>query len=229
MNVHDIAARLPSIDVVRDRCRALAVLELIQGSDYPYYTYAAGDDGDIAQMSNGGGDEYSIVFAATGVFLRMFDHESEMSPYAQDDQELWPGLLDGLPPEFEAYATDPDFCDLGTLSATAVLWRRTTDDRWHAGTDIAFPPPRGPYDISPDGTDRLAILCDGDLAGTYTDFARDYYEKPVDGAAVEHIAAMRPLTETVVSALNPAAGFAEIRATAAAIGYPTVTSRDGNS
>jgi hypothetical protein len=31
------------------------------------------------------------------VFIRVFDHESAMTPYANDDHALWPGLLDGLP------------------------------------------------------------------------------------------------------------------------------------
>ncbi|GAA0961408.1 hypothetical protein [Virgisporangium aurantiacum] len=202
MNVYDIADRLPPIDVLRDRCRALAVLERIQDSGYPYYAYVAWGDDEAALMSNGSGDEYSIVFTDAGVFIRVFDHESGMTPYADDDHALWPGLLDGLPPEFRAHVTEPAFCDEGSLNATAVLWRRTGDDGWHAGAGITFPPSRGPYDTSPDGADRLAILGD-DIVDRYVDFARDYYEIEVDRAAVAHVVAMRPLTDAVVRALNP--------------------------
>ncbi|GAA4945779.1 hypothetical protein [Actinoplanes utahensis] len=208
MNVYDLAERLPSIDELRNRCRALATLEFIQGSDYPYYTWYD----EVAAMDNGGGDEYSIVFSDAGAFIRVFDHESAMSPYAADDHELWPGLLDGLPPEFLPFTTDPAFCDHGVLSATAVLWRRTTDDRWHAGTGISFPPPRSVHDFSPDGASLLAILCDDDLAGSYTDFAGDYHEVTIDRAAVAHVVAMHPLTAAVAHALNPDADLAELRA-----------------
>ncbi|XVV17179.1 hypothetical protein ACQP2X_23220 [Actinoplanes sp. CA-131856] len=219
MNVYDIAGRLPSIPVLRDRCRALAVLELIQGTGYEYYSYAAWGDDEAALMSNGSGDEYTIVFSEAGVFIRLFDHESAMSPYASDDMTLWPGLLDGLPPEFAGHVTEPAFRDGDDLIATAMLWRRTTDDHWHAGIGITFPPSLGPYDISPDGTDRLSILCD-DIVDAYVDFASDYYETGIDRDAVAHIAALRPLTDGVVRALNPKSSLAAVRTEVAATGYP---------
>jgi hypothetical protein len=219
VNVYDIADRLPPIEVLRDRCRALAVLELIQGSDHAYYTYAAWGDGEAALMSNGSGDEYSVVFTDAGVFVRVFDHESGMTPYANDDHALWPGLLDGLPPEFRSHVTEPAYCDEGNLNATAVLWRRTGDDRWHAGEGITFPPSVGPYDVSPDGTDRLAILCD-DIVDRYVDFAGDHYGIEVHRAAVAHVVAMRPLTDAVVRALNPDSNLTEVHDAVAGIGYP---------
>jgi hypothetical protein len=219
VNVYDIVDRLPSIEVLRDRCRAIAVLEIIQGSDYAYYTYAAWGDDEAALMSNGSGDEYSIVFTDSGVFIRVFDHESEMTPYANDDHALWPGLLDGLPPQFRPHVSEPAFCDEGHLNATAVLWRRISDSRWYAGTGIAFPPSRGPYDTSPDGADRLNILCD-DVVDRYVDFAGDYYEIEVDRAAVAHVVAMRPLTDAVVRALNPDTTLADVDSAVSRIGYP---------
>ncbi len=220
MNVYDIAGRLPSIPVLRDRCRALAVLELIQGTGYEYYSYTAWDDDEAALMNNGSGDEYTIVFGEAGVFILLFDHESAMSPYAaDDDMALWPGLLDGLPPEFAGHITEPAFCDGDDLIATAVLWRRATDDRWHAGAGITFPPSRGPYDISPDGTDRLGILC-ADIVDDYVDFAGDYYGTAIDRDAVAHIAALRPLTDDVVRTLNPKSSLATVHTEVAATGYP---------
>ncbi|MFD1086308.1 hypothetical protein ACFQ3M_32580, partial [Micromonospora andamanensis] len=63
MTVYDIAAKLPSIDVLRDRCKALAVLECIVNGGEPYYAYtrAWGDD-EAALMNNGSGDEWAVVF-----------------------------------------------------------------------------------------------------------------------------------------------------------------------
>lgn len=219
MNVYDVIDRLPSIEVLRDRCRALAVLELIQGSDYAYYTYGEWGDDEAALMSNGSGDEYSVVFSDVGVFIRVFDHESEMTPYANDDHALWPGLLNGLPPQFLPYVSEPAFCDEGMLNATAALWRRIDDDRWYAGSGIRFPPARGPYDTSPDGADRLAVLTD-DIVNRYVDFARDYYEIEVDRSAAAHVVAMRPLTDAVVQALNPDANLSDIDDAVTGIGYP---------
>ncbi|MGW3888121.1 hypothetical protein ACWD69_05485 [Micromonospora chokoriensis] len=40
MNAHDVAAKLPDIELLRQRCKALAVLErVIDGGD-PYYDAA---------------------------------------------------------------------------------------------------------------------------------------------------------------------------------------------
>ncbi|MER7008565.1 hypothetical protein ABT297_36710 [Dactylosporangium sp. NPDC000555] len=145
MTVYDVAAKLPPIDVLRDRCKALAVLERIIDSIEPYYAYTKhwGDD-EAALMSNGSGDQWAIVFTAEGAFIRVFNHESAMTPYRDPDRELWSGLLDGIPPIFGPQVEEPAFGDgEGHFLATAVLWRRTGDDRWHAGESIVFPPPPG--------------------------------------------------------------------------------------
>lgn len=162
VTVHDIAANLPPTDVLRNRCRALAVLERIIDTGKPYYTYTdAWDNDSAALMSNGSGDEYAIVFTAAGAFIRVFGHESAMSPYRNPDHELWPGFLDGLPDVMRSQVEEPAFSDgHGHFLATAVLWRLTSDDRWHAGDGITFPPPPGPYSTDIDGSGRLDILLD---------------------------------------------------------------------
>jgi hypothetical protein len=105
------------------------------------------------------------------------------------------------------------------LNATAVLWRSVDDDRWNAGTGITFPPSLGPYDTSPDGADRLTILCD-DIVDRYVEFAGDYYEIEVDRAAVAHVVAMRPLTDAVVRVLNPDIDLTDVDDAVARIGCP---------
>ena len=171
-------------------------------------------------MSNGGGDEWSIVFGCDGAFIRVFDHESAMSPYRDPDRELWPGLLNGAPAEFRPQFEERAFSDeQGHFLATAALWRLSADERWHAGEGIAFPPSRGPYDTDPDGTALLAILLD-DIVDRYIEFAGDYYEMDVDRATVEHIVGQLPLTDAVVQALNPGITVAELRDDLAAIGHP---------
>ncbi|MFD6752233.1 MULTISPECIES: hypothetical protein [Micromonospora] len=222
MTVYDVAARLPSVDLLRQRCRALAVLERIIDGGEPYYDYTVtwGDD-EAALMSNGSGDEWAIVFAADGVFIRVFHHESAMSPYRDPDLELWPGLLDGLPASLQPQLEEPAFGDeTGQFIATAVLWRLTGDDRWQAGEGIDFPPGTGSSDdFGPDGSGMLDILCD-DIVGRFVEFATDYYQIEVDGAAVDHIAAHRPLTDDMIRSLNPRSALTDLRDDIAATGYP---------
>lgn len=205
MNAYDIAARLPTIDLLRQRCKALAVLQRIieDGAAYYVYTSTWGTD-EAALMSNGGGDEWAVVFTPEGAFIRVFDHESTMSPYGDPDRELWPGLLDGIPVVFRPQLEEPAFCDeTGQFIATAVLWRLTGDNRWYASEGITFPPLRGPYDdTGPDGCCMLEILLD-DIVDRFVEFANDYHEIEVDRAAVEHVVAHRPLTDAVIQALNP--------------------------
>ncbi|HTJ36721.1 MAG TPA: hypothetical protein VL738_26155 [Dactylosporangium sp.] len=185
MTVYDIVAQLPDVDVLLRRCRALAVLERVVGGggDEPYYSFAD----DWALMRNGSGDEWDIVFGAAGVFIRVFDHESRMSPYRDEDEELWPGLLDGIPPSFRDAVEEPAFSDgEGHLLATAVIWREAGDDRWHAAEGIEFPAPRSERDTDPDGAGMLEILLD-DIVDRYVAFAEDYFETEVDRAVVERI------------------------------------------
>ncbi|MBT0773652.1 hypothetical protein KIH74_32205 [Kineosporia sp. J2-2] len=189
---HDIAALLPDVDGLRRRCRALAVLESILGSDFPRYSYTRSwGEGEAAFMDDGDGNEWTIVFTADGAFIRVFDHESPMSPYRDEDRELWPGLTDGLPEVFASQLDDPDFV------ATAILWRRPGDETWQTGANIEFPPGPGP-----DGSGMLLILTD-DLAARYAAWATDHYGIAVSAAAVQHVVEGRPLSDAVMRGLNP--------------------------
>jgi hypothetical protein len=222
VTVYELCTKLPAIDVLRSRCQALAVLERIIDRGEPSYVYTTtwGDD-EAALMSNGSGDEWAIVFSSDGAFIRVFDHESAMSPYRDSDRELWPGLLDGMPGVFGNQIEEPAFSDEeGRFLATAVLWRLAGDKHWHAGEGIVLPLRRGPYDGDPDGTAMLEILLD-DIVDQYVEFADDYYEMETNRASVEHIVRHRPLTDAVVQALNPGITVADLRDDLAVIGYPT--------
>jgi hypothetical protein len=222
VTVYEIATKLPTIQVLRSRCRALAVLERIIDRGEPSYAYTTTWGGDeAALMSNGSGDEWAIVFSNDGAFIRVFDHESAMSPYRDSDRELWPGLLDGIPASFRPQIEEPAFSDEdGQFLATAVLWRQTGDERWHAGEGIVFPLSGGPYDTDPDGSGMLDILLD-DIVDRYVEFAGDYYAMEANRASIEHIVGHHPLTDKVVQALHPGITVAELRDDLAAIGYPT--------
>jgi hypothetical protein len=232
VTVHDVARRLPGIAALRARCRALAMLDAVLSPEWQYRWYsfdahwAPGEE--MASMRNGSGDAYSIVFGSAGVFIRGFDHESPMSPYALTPPRPWPGVIDDVPDVFAECVSEPAFSlpELGVLAATACLWRQVDDDRWHAGT-IDFPrreragdPTAGSAGPDADGADWLFALLVEESPDAYRRFAEDYYEVEVDGHAVAQVYALRPLDDDVVTALNPDTSLGDLADDIAEIGYP---------
>ncbi|MDT7842306.1 hypothetical protein [Streptomyces justiciae] len=219
MSVHALISRLPAISVLRDRSRALAVLDAVLSPDWEdrYFSYAArwSPTEEMASMRDGSGNEYAIVFSPAGAYARGFDHESPMSPYAQEDHEPWPGLFDGLPEAFRPYVTEPAFTDEnGTPLATVCFWRETADTAWRAGAVEAG----GEDDGSAEWL--FEVLLDGRPEG-YREFAEEYYETDVDLDAVRHVWSLHPLTQPVVSRLNPPLTLGDLAKDLSLIGYPT--------
>ncbi|WP_328615574.1 hypothetical protein OHS18_01255 [Amycolatopsis sp. NBC_00355] len=218
MTVYDLARRLPAVPDLRALCRALAALDVVLSPDsqdrYHLYDTAWAPGAELASKRDGAGNEYSVVFTAAGAYVRGFDHESPMSPYATDDDEPWPGVLDAVPGVFREWVAEPAFSDeFGTPYVTVCLWREHGDTAWRHG-DITFP------DRGDDGAGWLfALLTDG-TAEAFREWARDYYERPIDLDAVRHFYAGRPLTADVVTALNPATTLAAVAEHVAATGYP---------
>lgn len=218
MSVHEVTRALPAIDVVRDRCRALAVLDAVMSRDWEarYYSFSASwsEAEEVASMSDGSGNEYSIVFSAAGAYARGFDHESPMSPYRESPPEPWPGLFEGLPEVFRSCVDEPAFTDEdGTPLATVCFWRERGDAEWGSGV----PEPGAEDDGSAEWL--FDVLVDG-RPEAYKEFAEDYYEVDVDLDAVRHVYALRPLTQAVVSALNPDVALDDLDQELVQIGYP---------
>ncbi|MFI6515453.1 hypothetical protein ACIBF1_07845 [Spirillospora sp. NPDC050679] len=220
MTAHDVARLLPDVARLRDLCRSIAMLEAILSPEWEirYYSFngnwAPGEE--MASMRNGSGDEYSIVFMASGAYVRGFDHESAMSPYAQEDHEPWPGVLDSVPEVFQHCVNEPAFRDENDVPVvTACLWREPRDTSWQVG-EIDYPPNRP----DPDGSTRLFGLLTDPTPEAFTRFAEDYYEVPVDLETVRAVYELRPLTQQMISPLNPEVLMASLAEDLAEIGYP---------
>lgn len=220
VSVFEVVRRLPDLPRVRELSQAIAMLDAILSPEWSsrYFSFDAewGPGEAMASMRNGSGEEYSIVFTGAGACARGFDHESPMSPYRASPLRSWPGLLDGVPEVFRPVVEEPSFCeDGGTLLATAVFWRGTADPAWSCG-DLELPAAEG----DPDGADELfAFLTDG-RPEVYQEFAQEYLEMDIDLRAVNHVYGLRPLTRTVVSALNPELDLGDLEPDRKQIGYP---------
>ncbi|MBT2489198.1 hypothetical protein J7E96_11825 [Streptomyces sp. ISL-96] len=205
--VHEIAALLPEPAKLRAHLRALAILDATIGGDSQFCRYAfdtsRGPGEETALMENGSGDDFSVHFTPAGVLIRGFDHESEMSPYGTDDEQVWPGVIDEVPAALSSLLDEPACRDKGVdvPRVTACLWRATGNRAWRTGSAIAFPP--GSDD--PDGSGFLfRLLADRSAEAVQAQF-EDYYERPVPLDAVRHVLAGHPLTPAITAALNPAA------------------------
>jgi hypothetical protein len=162
-----------------------------------YYSFAADWNGSgwaLAQMRNGQGDDYLVAFTPEGAFIKGFAHESAMSPWTFHPPHPWPGVTGTVPTEFAACLHEPAFSMEDT---TFCIWRRNQDPAWHTGF-IAYP--ESPY---ADGAGELLHLLVDPRPAAYQAWAEDYYQHPVDLAAVARVYDLQPLTPRLVAALNP--------------------------
>jgi hypothetical protein len=214
MNVHDLVSALADPDVLRARCRALTMLDVVLDGFAPKHGYFPGwrEGVDLATMENGSGDLYGIVFDPAGVFLYGFDHECDATPWREWPRAHWPGLLEGLPAALAHYPADPELQFEGFFDATVCAWRETGATSWQCGP-VVFEPGES------DGASWLfGVLTDGSAEAVCSD-AEDYYERPVDRQAVDALLAGAPLNPRTVGALNPAAAFEAMAERARLLGY----------
>ena len=221
MTVFEVISKLPGIDAVRSRSQAMAMLDAILCPDWSYRFFSFdrrwSPNESLASMQDGSGNDYSIVFSAVGAYARSFDHESPMTPWRSEPLAPWPGLFEAVPTVFHSLVEEPAFCEAdGIPRATACFWRQPADDAWSAGP-VDFP--AGEHkDV--DGTGWMfEVLVDG-TAESYRKFAEEYYEVVPDITAVRHVYDLKPLTQEIVSALNPDVDLADLAEDAAQIGYP---------
>jgi hypothetical protein len=212
--------QLPEISVVRDRCRSMAMLDAILSPEWQYRFFSFNSRWlpaeEMASMRDGSGNEYSIVFSSAGAYARGFDHESPLSPYRVTPPALWPGLLAGVPEAFRAQVAEPAFSDNGTPRATVCFWREQADTAWRSGAVESRP-----AGVADDGGAEwlFGVLLDG-RPEAYQQFAEDYYEVAVDITAVRHVYASRPLTQHIVSLLNPEVDISALAEDLTEAGYP---------
>ncbi|MFD7448667.1 hypothetical protein [Kitasatospora sp. NPDC059827] len=221
MSVYEVTRQLPEISTVRDRSRAMAVLDAILSPDWGsrFYSFDSrwSPTEEMASMRDGCGNDYSIVFSPAGAYARGFDHESPMSPYRVTPPVPWPGLFDGVPAAFLHHVAEPAFSEEdGTPRATVCFWREQAGSAWRAGAIEALP-----AGVEDGGSAEwlFDVLTDG-RPEAYQQFAEEYYEVAVDIEAVRHVYALQPLTQSVVSALNPDVDLADLDDDLTQIGYP---------
>jgi len=221
MSVYEVVSKLPGIETVRARSQAMAMLDAILCPEWSYRLFSFDrlwpPTESLASMRDGSGNDYSIVFSSAGAYARSFDHESPMTPWRSEPLEVWPGLFETVPSVFRSLVEEPAFCEAdGVPRATACFWRQPSDDAWSTG------PLELPVEEHEevDGTGWMFEVLVGGTADEYQKFAEDYYEVALDITAIRHIYDLKPLTQEIVSALNPDVDLAHLTEDVTQIGYP---------
>jgi hypothetical protein len=210
VTIADLLERLPSPDRLRELSVALAVLDVAMSpEDDPEDRYFRFDPRDasgmaLASMDNGSGDRYYIAFIQDAVFGWAFAHESPMNPFTRTPVSVWPGLLDGMPVEFEPLTRDARFQIADTFMATAAFWSED-GQTWRTGS--AKPPTDEP---DADGAEELFELVLDDSPQTFARFAQDYLEMNLSEAAINAVYTSRPLDPSILTELNPDADYDDV-------------------
>lgn len=130
----------------------------------------------IAKYENGGGDDLIVIFRDGSILIKGFDHESEVSPYVQDEYAIWPGMYDGVPEylleplEDEAFEKD---------HVTFCYWRENETGEWQQGTVIY-------NDNEDDGSDWL-LPAINITPVEYIEWGKDYYEEDFNRISVQRV------------------------------------------
>jgi hypothetical protein len=232
--------KLPDIPSLQRLGRALATLDAILCPEWHnrYYSYNArwAPGAECASMQNGEGEYLFVHFSAAGALIKGFAHDYVMSPWTrltashhggQPGKGLWPGLVEQVPPAFEAALREPAF---DWDNTTFCLWREADAPSWRVGP-IDFPAymyliDDGSVDVfveeDPDGSSFLLELFDGDPR-TYKEFADHYFSAAGNGYpldAIEAIYRLAPLDAALVRRLNPERDLASLAEDVNEIGYP---------
>lgn len=119
----------------------------------------------VATYENGGGDDLVIVFHQGNILIKGFDHESEVSPHAQDEYAVWPGMYDGAPSTLLEVLDDKAF---EKEDVTFCLWRDSDSEEWNKG-QVVF--------INDEDDGACWLLCAIKVSPEdYIEWGKDYYE-----------------------------------------------------
>jgi hypothetical protein len=126
--------------------------------------------------------------------------------------------LAGLAAALASVAHQSVFTLAGVPRMTVALWRLAGQEQWGHG-QITYPQAWDHQYQDPDGSSWLFAQLDG-RAGSYLDYASEYFERQLPAEAVTAILEHRPLTDGLIHALNPARSFQDLADDLCKIGYP---------
>ena len=153
---------------------------------YPNYF----ENVDMFKIDNGSGDNMFILFSEHGVIIKGFDHESGLSPYANESFKLVDGIYDLVPKELLNLLNDKS---IEKEVATFCIWKTPEDLVWKKGKII-----------NPKGVD------DGKFLLSYINinpedwksWAEEYYDEDFDIKSIEKIYLNKNITPEMIEEIN---------------------------
>lgn len=189
--------------VLKQRLMTLAALDLILCEEdwlrYHRFDSHWSQNVSLATIDNGAGDHLFILFASEGVIIKGFDHESGLSPHAQENHEVFPGIYDQVPKSLLALLDEEAF---EKEDVTFCIWRESGDANWQIG-DVKIP----------EGQEDGSVFLLGtifDTAEIYVDWAQYYYDMPIPIEVVKKIYNGLAITEEAIRSLNPERNVKEV-------------------
>ena len=203
---------LPDIATVRQRAKALAMIEAIVSPSWEdrYYSFNAkwSEGEEMASMRNGSGDDWFLLLGSFGAAIKGLAHEKSLA----GDNAFAAAVQSQVPKTFASFLQEPAF---GMDCLSYCYWRSAEDSNWQKVNSAI-----STFETDDDGSEEfLALLLEP--ASAYVEFAKWYYEMEVPLASVDRIYRHERLTEELLNSLNPELVFAEAKAFAAEIGYPS--------
>ncbi|GHF80410.1 hypothetical protein PV749_09485 [Streptomyces sp. ID03-2B] len=208
------AGTLPVPEQLRERLRALTVLESCFDLKWPRYRFTP-DDGsgfEHFRFENGGGDRYHVFLGGSVAFLRAFDHTSQLSPYVHD--AVWPGLLDGLPESLEP---------LTRLQGDERKYPLLTLALWHDGTSWRHGTPRPREGREAELTTWMLGPLLTFTPAAVVEHLSNFYGRPVDAEAVGAMLRGEPVDRELVERIAPGADVERVAEIARTVGGRTAS------
>ncbi|MDI4645865.1 hypothetical protein [Cohnella hashimotonis] len=187
---------LPEPAILKKQLKIQAALNTIVCQEdwlrYHSFDQDWAEDVSMAKIDNGAGDRMYILFSPDGCILKGFDHESELSPYAQDEHRVFDGIYDDVPAQLLSLLDD-DAMEKDVV--TFCIWRESSESNWRKGK-VAI------TEGESDGSQFL-VGCIFQTPEDFVEFAEGYFELSLPLDIVVKIYDGASITGDMIKALNP--------------------------
>ncbi len=212
---------LPEIHKIKDLLASQAILDIILNEEENRWLrltnfYKNFFDGvDMVKIDNGAGDHVYFLFSDEGAIIKGFDHESILSPYANDAEEIAKGIYDSVPTELIKLLDE----SIEIHDVTFCIWKSRNDLTWNKGKVVV---PED-YDDGDDGEYFLLGYIFED-ADSWLEWAKAYYEEAGERIQIDYVKKIyehQTVTKEIVEMINPGRNFDLVDRELKEIGYTT--------